>query len=205
MIKPLAGARRHLNVETLAPVPGRNPSQMLEEVLTFWFKDIEPKNRWSPDLEFDALLRQRFLGLLEQASVGELYAWRSSARGRLAEVVVLDQFSRNIYRNTPRAFAQDAVALVLSQEAVAAGALVELPSEQWAFLLMPYMHSESRLIHVQAEVLFREFAPAETLEFELRHKAIIDRFGRYPHRNRILGRLSTEEETEFLEQPGSGF
>jgi uncharacterized protein (DUF924 family) len=94
---------------------------MLEEVLTFWFKDIEPKNRWSADPEFDALIRQRFLGLLEQASAGELYAWRSSARGRLAEVVVLDQFSRNIYRNTPRAFAQDPMALVLSQEAVAAG------------------------------------------------------------------------------------
>jgi uncharacterized protein (DUF924 family) len=178
---------------------------MLVEVLTFWFKDIEPENRWSADPEFDASLRQRFLGLLEQASAGELYAWRSSASGRLAEVVVLDQFSRNIYRNTPRAFAQDPMALVLSQEAVAADALVELPSEQRAFLLMPYMHSESRLIHVQAEVLFREFAPAENLEFELQHKAIIDRFGRYPHRNRILGRLSTEDEIELLKQPGSGF
>ena len=188
-----------------APVLGRNSSRMLDEVLTFWFKDTKPKNRWSADPEFDALLRQRFLGLLEQASVGELYGWRSSARGRLAEVVVLDQFSRNIYRNTPRAFAQNSMALVLSQEAVAAGALVELPSEQRAFLLMPYMHSESRLIHVQAEVLFREFAPAGNLEFELRHKAIIDRFGRYPHRNRILGRLSTEEEIEFLKQPGSDF
>jgi uncharacterized protein (DUF924 family) len=204
LIKPLAWARRHPDVETLAPVPGRDPSQMLEEVLTFWFQ-IEPKNRWSADPEFDALLRQRFLGLLEQAFAGELYAWRSSARGRLAEVVVLDQFSRNIYRNTPRAFAQDPMALVLSQEAVAAGALAELPSEQGAFLLMPYMHSESPLIHVQAEVLFREFAPAGNLEFELRHKAIIDRFGRYPHRNRILGRLSTEEEIEFLKQPGSDF
>jgi len=178
---------------------------MLEEVLTFWFKDIEPKNRWSADPEFDALLRQRFLGLLEQASAGELYAWRSSARGRLAEIIVLDQFSRNIYRNTPRAYAQDSMALVLSQEAVAAGALAELSSEERAFQLMPYMHSESRLIHVQAEVLFRGFTPTENLGFELRHKAIIDRFGRYPHRNRILGRVSTEEEIEFLKQPGSDF
>src|SRR5262245_1883815 len=179
--------------------------EMLEEVLSFWFKDIESKNWWSVDPEFDALLRQRFLGLLRQASAGELYAWRSSARGRLAEIIVLDQFSRNIYRNTVGAFAQDPMALVLAQEAVAGGALAELLSAERTFLLMPYMHSESRLIHIPAEILFREFAPAENLEFEVRHKAIIDRFGRYPHRNGILGRISTEEEMAFLKQPGSGF
>ena len=179
--------------------------EMLEEVLRFWFKDIESKNWWSVDPEFDALLRERFLGLLQQASAGELYAWRSSARGRLAEIIVLDQFSRNIYRNTVGAFAQDPMALVLAQEAVAGGALAELLSAERTFLLMPYMHSESRLIHIPAEILCREFAPAENLEFEVRHKAIIDRFGRYPHRNGILGRISTEEEMAFLKQPGSGF
>jgi len=176
-----------------------------EEVLIFWFEEIDRRNWWTVDAAFDDLLRIRFLGLLQQASAGELSSWRVSARGRLAEIIVLDQFSRNIHRGTPQAFSQDAQALALAQEAVAAGALVELADDERAFLLMPYMHSESRLVHVQAEALFRQFAPKGNHEFELRHKAIIDRFGRYPHRNQILGRVSSEEEIEFLKQPGSGF
>ncbi len=118
---------------------------------------------------------------------------------------MLDQFSRNAYRDTPRAFAQDAMALVLAQEAVAGGALEALAPVQRSFLLLPYMHSESRAIHVVAEALYRAHAPAENLDFELRHKAIIDRFGRYPHRNALLGRTSTPEELEFLTQTGSRF
>lgn len=97
------------------------------------------------------------------------------------------------------------MALVLAQEAVAGGALLGLNEVERNFLLMPYMHSESKAIHAQAEVLFREFAPKGNYEFELKHKVIIDRFGRYPHRNNILGRQSTAEEIEFLKQPGSGF
>jgi uncharacterized protein (DUF924 family) len=134
-----------------------------------------------------------------------LYSWRATARGRLAEIIVLDQFSRNIHRNTPWAFAQDTLALGLSQAAVSAGALQELNETERAFLLMPYMHSESRLIHEQAETLFRQFTPPYNYDFELKHKTIIDRFGRYPHRNKILGRDSTSEEVEFLKQPGSAF
>ncbi len=178
---------------------------MFDEVLAFWFKEIDPKQWWTVDPAFDAIVRQRFLDLLHQASAGELASWRNTAKGRLAEIIVLDQFSRNIHRNTPRAFAQDAVASALSQEAVSAGALSDLDEVERTFLLMPYMHSESPVIHIQAEALFREFTPANNLEFELKHKAIIDRFGRYPHRNAILGRASTEEELAFLEQPGSSF
>jgi uncharacterized protein (DUF924 family) len=179
---------------------------IMDEVLTFWFNDIQPKQWWTVDPQFDALLRERFLDLLQRASMGELFSWRSTAAGRLAEIIVLDQFSRNIYRDSPQAFAQDATALVLSQEAVTAGALSALadPMER-AFLLMPYMHSESKLIHAQAEPLFQAHTPANNLDFERRHRAIIDRFGRYPHRNQILGRPSTEEEIEFLKQPGSRF
>ena len=180
-------------------------SRMYQEVLSFWFEETEPKRWWKVDPAFDDLVRQRFSRLLQQAAQGELYEWRASARGRLAEVIVLDQFPRNIHRSTPEAFAHDAVALVLAQAAVAFGALQELSQIERAFLLMPYMHSESRAIHVQAEALFREFAPRDNYEFELKHKVIIDRFGRYPHRNRILGRESTEEELEFLKQPGSSF
>lgn len=176
-----------------------------DAILRFWFEETPPKAWWSVDAEFDRTLAARFGELLCRAAAGELYAWRTDARGRLAEIVVLDQFSRNIHRDTPLAFAQDATALALAQEAVTAGALAQLPPIQRAFLLLPYMHSESRLIHAHAEALYREHAPPENLDFELRHKAIIDRFGRYPHRNAILGRASTPEEIELLRTPGSSF
>lgn len=178
---------------------------MYRDVLSFWFEEIEPKQWWQADVDFDTLIRTRFLALLHSAAQGELYPWRITPQGRLAEVIVLDQFSRNIFRDTPVAFAQDPMALVLAQEAVAAGALEALTIIERTFLLMPYMHSESTLIHAQAEILFREFAPPENYQFELRHKVIVDRFGRYPHRNEILGRVSTPTEIEFLKQPGSRF
>lgn len=175
------------------------------EILKFWFEEIEPKSWWAVDPLFDEQIRVRFGLQLFKASRGECYSWRTSAHGRLAEVIILDQFSRNIFRGTPMAFAQDPMALALAQEAVANGILSELNPDQRAFLLLPYMHSESRLIHVQAEQLYRKWAPENNYKFELRHKAIIDRFGRYPHRNKILNRDSTEEELEFLKQPGSSF
>jgi uncharacterized protein (DUF924 family) len=178
---------------------------MHDEVLSFWFEETDAKSWWAADPGFDDLIRQRFLGLLQEAASGELYEWRATVRGRLAEIIVLDQFSRNVYRNTSRAFSQDPMALVLAQEAVAAGALIALDPTERSFLLLPYMHSESRKIHVVAEALYREFAPAGNHDFELKHKAIIDRFGRYPHRNEVLGRASTPDEVEFLKQPGSRF
>jgi uncharacterized protein (DUF924 family) len=178
---------------------------MVEQVLAFWFREISPRQWWKVDPEFDALIRERFLPLLQQASRGELFGWRTTTHGRLAEVIVLDQFSRNVYRNTPQAFSQDTMALVLAQEAVAAQQLDALTPIERAFLMLPFMHSESAVIHVQAEQLYKQWAPPENYQFELRHKAIVDRFGRYPHRNAILGRSSTAEEVEFLKQPGSSF
>jgi uncharacterized protein (DUF924 family) len=175
------------------------------DILGFWFDEIEPSRWWAVDPAFDAAIRERFGDLLPRVAAGECADWRARAKGRLAEVIVLDQFPRNIHRGTPAAFAHDPMALALAQEAVAAGALGELSAIERNFLLMPYMHSESRAIHAQAEALYREHAPPENLDFELRHKAIIDRFGRYPHRNAILGRPSTPEETDFLAQPGSSF
>ena len=178
---------------------------MHRPILAFWFEEIEPRLWWVADPDFDALVRERFQSVLAQAAQGELYGWRQTPEGRLAEVIVLDQFSRNIHRGTAAAFAQDGLALVLAQEAVATGALAVLSPDQRSFLLLPYMHSESRLIHVQAERLYAEHAPAGNHDFELRHKAIIDRFGRYPHRNAILGRESSAEEIAFLAEPGSSF
>lgn len=174
-------------------------------ILDFWFREIEPAFWWKKDAAFDELIRHRFGEVLSQAILCECYAWRSTAQGRLAEIIVLDQFSRNVFRDTPGAFAQDPMALALAQEAVAAGVLHTLSPDERNFLLMPYMHSESRLIHEQAETLFKAYAPEGNYQFELKHKVIVDRFGRYPHRNAILGRESTAEEAEFLKQPGSGF
>jgi len=178
---------------------------MYRNVLTFWFEETALKQWWIADPGFDAVIRERFLPLLEQATCGELYLWRDTPQGRLAEIIVLDQFSRNIHRNTPQAFANDPIALVLAQHAVAAEAYTALTEIERSFLLMPYMHSESPRIHAVAEGLFREHASTESCRFELRHKEIIDRFGRYPHRNAILGRIPTPEEVEFLKQPGSSF
>ncbi|AMV72640.1 DUF924 family protein [Desulfuromonas carbonis] len=178
---------------------------MYRQILDFWFVETEPRMWWSANPDFDNLIRERFLTLLERAARAELYSWRREPKGRLAEIILLDQFSRNLYRQTPAAFSQDSMALVLAQEAVAADALADLTATERSFLLMPYMHSESREIHRWAEQLFRDHTPPASYEFELRHKAIIDRFGRYPHRNQILGRVSSAEERDFLKQPGSGF
>jgi uncharacterized protein (DUF924 family) len=135
----------------------------------------------------------------------ELYGWRESAKGRLAEIIVLDQFSRNIYRNHPNAFAYDSLALALAQTAVAINRDHELDIEQRSFLYMPYMHSESLMMHEVAVTLLSQPGMEANLQFELRHKEIIDRFGRYPHRNAILGRSSTPEEIDFLKTAGSSF
>ena len=178
---------------------------MYQSILRFWFEEIPPAKWWKVDAEFDRLIVERFSELHGRATSSELFEWRADPRGRLAEIIVLDQFSRNIYRGDRLAFAADPMALALAQEAVAAKADLALPLEQRVFLYMPYMHSESRAIHEVAERLFKESGPENNYAFELRHKAIIDRFGRYPHRNAVLGRQSTEEELEFLAQPGSSF
>ncbi len=181
------------------------PSLTSDAVLDFWFKETSPEAWWKSDPAFDAEIGRRFGALHAAASAGELYEWRSEARGRLAEIIVLDQFSRNIYRGSQRAFACDPIALALAQEAVAGSHDVRLSSQERVFLYLPFMHSESRLIHEFAERLFASLGLEHNYEFELKHKAIIDRFGRYPHRNAVLGRESTSEELAFLEQPGSRF
>lgn len=180
-------------------------SDACQAVLSFWFDEIEPRMWWQKDAGFDESIRQRFAYVHEQAVRGELLFWRASAEGRLAEIIVLDQFSRNIWRDQPQAFAHDGMALVLAQEAVATGADRMLPPPRRAFLYMPYMHSESLAIHQLAMKLFDAPGLEDNLRFEKRHRDIILRFGRYPHRNTILGRHSTPEELEFLKQPGSGF
>ena len=178
---------------------------MYQQILDFWFEEIEPACWWQRGDTFDALLVERFTELHARACRCELFEWRRQPVGRLAEIIVLDQFSRNMFRHSALAYANDAMALSLSQEAIACGADQALTPAQKSFLYMPFMHSESLQIHEAAVELFRSSGNPANLDFELKHKRIIEKFGRYPHRNKVLGRQSTAEEVEFLTQPGSSF
>lgn len=178
---------------------------MHQEVLDFWFSDIEPKQWFQKDTNFDNKIITRFGKLHRQAVQGELSSWRYSAKSALAEIILLDQFSRNIYRDQPESFAADPMALALAQVAISKGFDQELTQTERSFLYMPFMHSESAVIHEEAVNLYRDLGIVNNLDFELKHKKIVDRFGRYPHRNAILGRTSTPEELAFLAGPNSSF
>lgn len=175
-----------------------------DQVLAFWFEELTPQQWWVKDDALDQQIKASFLATHQAASKGELYPWRVDALGRLAEIIVLDQFSRNIYRNQPESFAQDPMALVLAQEAISLGIDQQLTDQQRGFLYLPFMHSESLAIHHIAEQLYRDHLPSN-LDFELKHKVIIERFGRYPHRNEILNRTSSQAEIDFLKEPNSSF
>jgi uncharacterized protein (DUF924 family) len=176
-----------------------------QDILKFWFEESTSSQWFVRDDAFDATIRERFLDTHNAAFKGELWHWRKTPQGRVAEVIVLDQFSRNLFRNDPRAFACDAMALALAQEAIDRHEDEKLPSQQRRFLYMPFMHSESATMHEVAMQLFISIADEHTLKYEKLHKKVIDQFGRYPHRNAVLARESTAEEIEFLKQPDSAF
>ncbi len=176
-----------------------------KDVLHFWFQESSPQRWFQKNAAFDETIRSRFSSLHRQAAAGELFRWRDSGEGRLAEILILDQFSRNIFRDDPRAFASDDMALALSQEAIRREDHLSLSVIQRSFLYMPFMHSESPVIHEIAMELFSEPGMETNLKFEILHFEILSKFGRYAHRNRILGRASTPEEVEFLKQDGSSF
>lgn len=176
-----------------------------QNVLDFWFNP-ENKPFWFQKNEtFDQQISEKFYDAWHAGSQGLLASWREKIQGRCAEIIVLDQFSRNLNRDNANAFAQDPMALVLAQEAVKNPDFPNLSEDQKKFTLMPFMHSESSAIHQQGLPLFEALGDELTLQFELKHKAIIDQFGRYPHRNDILHRQSTLAELEFLKLPDSSF
>ena len=177
----------------------------VQDVLDFWFKELTTQQHFAKDEALDATIAERFGETLKAAMRGELGAWRATPGGRLAEIIVLDQFSRNIHRGSGQAFVGDVVALVLAQEMVRGAHDAAIPIEQRAFVYLPLMHSESLAIHARAEVLFDQPGLEGNLDFERKHQAVRQRFGRYPHRNAALGRVSTPEELAYLAQPGSGF
>lgn len=178
---------------------------MYQTILKFWFEEIDHSLWWAKNDEFDQRIREKLAVIHAKAIHCELFDWRKDAEGRLAEIIVLDQFSRNLFRDSPLSFANDSLALALSQEAISVGADQELSPIQKSFLYMPFMHSESLIIHENAMDLFKKNGIQSNLDFEIKHQEVIKKFGRYPHRNKILNRASTIAEIEFLKQPGSGF
>lgn len=194
-------------------------------VLSFWFGTADPPSNlpdevfaryWKKDDGFDAELRERFGALHERAVNGELDDWATTARGRVALVIVLDQLSRNLHRGDARAFASDERALELALAGIECGELAALTPMQRYFLLMPLMHSEDLATQNRGVELFDALLADSTdpglrarlqgaADYARRHRDIVARFGRFPHRNAVLGRQSTAEEAEFLKQPGSSF
>ena len=182
-----------------------------EDILTFWFSERASKQWFRTSDAFDAEIRLEFettaLAIAaDQAMDNVVHEWeKQSPEAHLALIIVLDQFSRNMYRFTAAAYAWDEYALGSAKRMIALRNDIHLSQKQRPFAYMPFMHSESKDIHIQAIKLFSQSGLEESLRFELKHKEIIDRFGRYPHRNEILNRKSTPEEIGFLKQPGSGF
>ena len=167
----------------------------MEEVLDFWFQALKPADWFRKSDSLDTQVKDRFEDIYHRVVAGETAHWRDAPDGRLAEIIVLDQFSRNMFRGMPAMFAADPLALALAQEAIRTGDDRLVADERRPIIYMPYMHSESQKIHEQALVLFEG---TSNLKYEMSHKAIIDRFGRYPHRNAVLGRTSTPEEIEWM-------
>ena len=187
----------------------------IHDILTFWFEDptgITAKRQkvwFIKTPEFDQTIRDRFSLIHQQASRGEFDDWMTTAPGCLALILVLDQFSRHLFRQHPQAFATDAKALAVAQHAIAQNFDQTLPKIQRWFLYMPFMHSEDLEIQRQSVELFCLLADdpdaSSAYPYAIKHHDVIQRFGRFPHRNAILGRINTPEETEFLQQPGSSF
>jgi uncharacterized protein (DUF924 family) len=176
-----------------------------EDVLAFWFSECTPQQWFEKNDAFDATLRTRFGAVHAEASAGGLTGWEATADGRLALLLVLDQMSRNLYRGDPRAFAQDARARDIARRAIAAGDHVFASRDRCLFLFLPFEHSEELADQLWCEAFFAALGDAMLIDYGMRHRVIIERFGRFPHRNAALGRTSTAEELEFLTQPNSSF
>jgi uncharacterized protein (DUF924 family) len=214
-----------LAVDVPPRVPYPSTMDAVDDVLGFWFGTPDPvgdlpdevfARYWKRDDAFDAEIRERFSALHTSAAASELDSWCATARGRVALVILLDQFSRNLSRKSPGAFANDERALAVALEGIEQGELAQLCPMQRYFLIMPTMHAEDLAAQEHGIRLFDELVKstedpglgrrfAGAADFARRHRDIVARFGRFPHRNASLGRASTPEETEFLSQPGSSF
>ena len=174
----------------------------ISDVLTFW-RSAGDERWYKRDDAFDASVRERFLALWHKAATGELSSWETTDDGALALVILLDQFPRNMFRGDPKAFSSDAQALKVAHRALAHGADKRIEAPLLQFLYLPFMHSEDPADQLRCVELFRTTADTENLRYAEEHADIVRRFGRFPHRNRALGRTTTPEEQAFLD--GGGF
>ena len=172
------------------------------DVLDFWFSTLTPEQWWCRDDVVDKEVTARFAGLYARLATEVSRRWLSSPLGRLAAVIALDQFPRNMFRDDPRAYDTDEMALQIARDTIAAGDNQRLTREQRSFLYMPFQHSEDRAVQAESVALFKALGDANQTDFAEKHKEIVDRFGRFPHRNDVLDRETTPEEKEFLKQPG---
>ena len=176
-----------------------------QDILDFWFTEIKPESWFKKDAGFDAALEARFSGVVINALAGRLDNWANYSDGCLALIILLDQFTRNIFRQSARAFSGDEMALALSLRCVDRGYLDTAKVSHCHFMLMPMMHSEDLEIQVSSLPLFKKYTEKRTYEYAVQHCDIIARFGRFPHRNEALGRPTTDKEKIFLTEPGSSF
>jgi uncharacterized protein (DUF924 family) len=177
----------------------------VDEVLRFWFEETRPKQWFEKDEAFDAEVRRRFLKLHETVAAQPGEALLKDARTARAALIVLDQMPRNMFRGSPRAFATDAKALKIAEAVIAGGYDAGLTRDERLFCYLPFEHAEHPAAQARGVALFAALGDADLTKWAEAHKAVIDRFGRFPHRNAVLGRPSTPEEVEFLGQPGSSF
>ena len=176
-----------------------------DEILNFWFSERVKSLWFKKSDEFDREIKQRFINIYQLAQTGALTSWRDRSNDLLALIIIFDQFSRNMFRHTAQAFATDAQALDLTKYALSNKYPQDLAAEQQAFLYMPLMHSENKLDQALSVKLVQALGKEDNRKFALKHQEMSNRFGRFPHRNQILGRESTTDEREFLNQPGSSF
>lgn len=174
-----------------------------DAVLSFWFEESKPAQWFRRDSAFDAICAKRFGAPHKAAANGDLDAWSAKPRTALARILILDQFSRNIYRDKAKAFAFDPLALAAARDAVARRFDFLFPPKSQAFFLMPYMHAEDLAVQEECVQIFKtRQRGAANLPYAIQHRDIVKRFGRFPHRNKVLGRASTPEEIQFLKRGG---
>lgn len=174
-------------------------------ILRFWFDELPPEKRFAKDAAVDAMCEARFGDVRDAILASGAAGWRDDADSLLAAIIALDQFSRNIHRDSPRAFEADGLALKLAREAIAKGWDTGMDATRRQFAYMPFEHAEDANVQAESVVLFAAIGDREGLEYARGHQALIDQFGRFPHRNKALGRTSTPEEEAYLKQPGAGY
>ena len=174
-------------------------------ILDFWFEDCDPRDWFKKDEYFDNQIKNRFSYLIENAIHGYINDWQKSLESSLALIILTDQFTRNVFRGTPRSFSGDRLALETCLHCLCAFDISQQDRARSHFVLIPLMHSESLKLQEMSLPLFRAHTSEKVYQYALKHRNIIARFGRFPHRNAILGRTSTASEIEFLKSPGSSF